>query len=34
MGYKESIITMLEKADEQTLKLIWKFVRAVLGKKR
>ena len=33
MDYKEQIIRLLEQADERTLRLIWQFVRAIIGKK-
>ena len=33
MEYKEQICILLECADERTLRLIWQFVRAVIGKK-
>ena len=33
MDYKEQIIRLLEFADERSLRLIWQFVRAILGKK-
>ena len=34
MDYKEQIIRMLELADERALRLIWQFVRAIVGKKK
>lgn len=33
MDYKEQIILLLEFADERALRLIWQFVRAIIGKK-
>ena len=33
MDHKEQIILLLERADERELRLIWQFVRAILGKK-
>ena len=33
MDYKEQIIRLLERADERALRLIWQFVRAIIGKK-
>lgn len=34
MDYKEQIIRLLEFADERALRLIWQFVRAIIGKKK
>lgn len=34
MNYKEAILKLLEKADERKLELIWKFVKAVIGKSK
>lgn len=33
MEYLEQICLLLECADERALRLIWQFVRAVIGKK-
>lgn len=33
MEYLEQICLLLEYADERALRLIWQFVRAVIGKK-
>ena len=33
MEYLEQICLLLEYADERTLRLIWQFVRAVIGEK-
>lgn len=32
MDYKERIVQLLDMADEKALRLIWKFVRALLKK--
>lgn len=32
MDYKEKIITLLNKADDRKLKLIYCYVKAILGK--
>ena len=32
MDYKERIVQLLDIADEKALRLIWKFVRALLKK--
>lgn len=33
MDYKEQIVQLLDAADEKALRLIWKFVRALLKQK-